>query len=246
MCIEDFMIDPLHQFKINPIINLHIGDLDLSFSNSSLAMVLAVFFIFLMFALGGKNKRIVPGKFQALIEISYKLITSMIDENIGTVGMKYFPFVFCIFFFILFGNLIGMVPFMFTFTSHIIVTFTLAMIVFCFVTLLGFVLHGTKFLSFFVPKGVPFILKPILVPIEILSYFSRPVSLSIRLFANMMAGHTILKVFAAFSVMLGMYGIAPLIVNIALTGFEILVACLQAYVFTILTCLYLNDAVHLH
>lgn len=240
------MIDPLHQFKISSIVDFHIGGVDLSFSNSALSMMLAVLAIFCFFSIGTRNRKIVPGKFQAFVEMAYKLVTSMLEENVGSAGIRYFPFVFSIFFFILFGNLLGMVPFMFTFTSHIIVTFTLAMIVFLFVTILGFVLHGVKFLEFFVPKGVPFFLKPILVPIELFSYFSRPVSLSIRLFANMMAGHTILKVFAAFSVMFGVLGVAPLLVNIALTGFEILVACLQAYVFSILTCLYLNDAVHLH
>ncbi len=240
------MIDPLHQFEIRPIIQFVANGIDLSFSNSAFSMLLALVCITAFFYFGLRNKKNVPGRFQSLVEISYNLVANMVKENVGSSGMKYFPFVLCIFFFVLFGNLIGMVPYMFTFTSHIVVTFALAMIVFVFVTLLGFCIHGVKFFSYFVPKGVPFILKPILVPIEILSYFSRPVSLSIRLFANMMAGHTILKVFAAFSVMLGVCGVVPAAVNVALTGFEILVACLQAYVFAILTCLYLHDAIHLH
>lgn len=240
------MIDPLHQFEIRPIIQFTPNGVDLSFSNSAFAMLLALVGITAFFFLGIRNKKNIPGRIQALVEISYNLVANMVMENVGSCGIKYFPFIFSIFFFVLFGNLIGMVPYMFTFTSHIVVTFALAMVVFLFVTLLGFCLHGMRFFSYFVPKGVPFILKPILVPIEVLSYFSRPVSLSIRLFANMMAGHTILKVFAAFSVMLGACGVVPVAVNIALTGFEILVACLQAYVFAILSCVYLHDAIYLH
>lgn len=239
-------MNPLHQFEINRLIDIKFGDIDLSFSNSSFAMVLAVICVFLLFYFGIKNAKIIPGRLQAISEMSYQMIASMLRENVGTTGMRYFPFVFSIFFFVLFGNLLGLIPYMFTYTSHIIVTFSLAMIVFIFITVLGFVLHGIKFLNYFVPSGVPCALKVLLVPIELISYFSKPVSLSVRLFANMMAGHTMMKVFASFCILLGVFGVAPMVVNIALTGFEMLIACLQAYVFTILTCLYINDAVNLH
>lgn len=239
-------MNPLHQFEIHRFVDIGFGDFDLSFSNSSLAMVLGVVCVFLLFYLGIKNSKIIPGRLQALAEMAYQLVASMLKDNVGTAGLKYFPFVFSVFFFVLFGNLLGLIPYMFTYTSHIIVTFSLAMIVFLFITVIGFVLHGAKFFGYFVPKGVPWPLLIILVPIELISYFSRPISLSVRLFANMMAGHAMMKVFASFCVLLGIFGIAPMVVNIALTGFEMLIACLQAYVFTVLTCLYINDAVHLH
>ena len=240
------MLDPLHQFVVQKIINFDIRGIDLSFTNSSLAVLTAVLGIYALFSIGIGQKRLVPNRMQALIEISYNLVASLIDSNIGEKGQRYFPFVFSIFFFILFGNLIGMIPYMFTYTSHIIVTFTLAMIVFMFVTLLGFVRHGLKFFSIFVPHGLPWYLFPVVAPIEMISYLSRPISLSVRLFANMMAGHTMMKVFAGFAAMLGVWGFAPIAVNIILTGFEIVIAMIQAYIFTILTCVYLNDAVNLH
>lgn len=191
--------------------------------------------------------RTIPNRLQALVEISYNLIAGMVNDNAGKEGMRFFPLIFSVFFFVLGGNLLGMIPYTFTYTSHIIVTFGLAMMVFLFVTILGFVIHGVHFFGFFVPKGVSIFLTPIIVPVEIISYLSRPVSLSIRLFANMMAGHTMLKVFAGFCVSLGVvYGIAPLAINILLTGFEIVISCLQAYIFTILSCIYLNDAIHMH
>ncbi len=239
-------MNPLHQFEIHRLVNIEFGNIDLSFSNSSFALILTVLCVFLLFYFGGKKGGVVPTRLQAVSEISYNMIASMLRDNVGKTGIKYFPFVFSVFFFVLFGNLLGLIPYMFTYTSHIIVTFSLAMIVFLFITLLGFALHGLSFFGLFAPKGIPTALKFLLVPIELISYFSKPISLSVRLFANMMAGHTMMKVFASFCVMLGIFGIAPMIVNIALTGFEILIACLQAYVFTVLTCLYINDAVNLH
>ncbi len=240
------MGDPLHQFTIVPLLHFDCFGLDLSFTNSSLAVVLAVLAVIAFFSFGLKEKKIIPGRFQALVEMSYSLVTGLINDHVGTVGLKYFPFVFSIFFFVLMGNLLGMVPYVFTYTSHIIVTFTLAMVVFLFVTLLGICLHGFHFFSLFMPKGVSIFLAPILVPIEMISYMSRPISLSVRLFANMMAGHTMMKVFAGFVAMLGILGVAPIAVNVILTGFEVIIAILQAYIFTVLTCVYLNDAVHLH
>jgi F-type H+-transporting ATPase subunit a len=240
------MIDPLHQFVVSPIFKMNICGVDLSFTNSSLSVVVATFLITLVFLIGLKRGGLVPNRAQALVELSYKLVTDLVDANVGTKGRKYFPFVFSVFLFVLFGNLLGMIPHMFTFTSHIIVTFTLALIVFLFVTILGIILHGFHFFTLFMPKGLPKFLAPLLIPIELISYLSRPISLSVRLFANMMAGHTMMKVFAGFAAMLGLFSVAPICINVILTGFEIAVAILQAYIFTILTCVYLNDAVHLH
>lgn len=237
---------PLQQFKIEPLVPLHFGHLDASFTNSSLLMVIAVVAITAFIVLGMSKAAIVPGRWQSLAELSYEFVADMVRENCGTAGMRYFPWVFSIFMFVLFGNLLGMIPYSFTFTSHIIVTFALALMVFLVVTLIGLFRHGLHFFTFFFPHGAPVVLAPLIVPIEILSYLSRPVSLSIRLFANMLAGHTMLAVFGGFTVALGLAGILPLAVNIGLILFEFLVAALQAYVFTILTCLYLKDAIELH
>jgi F-type H+-transporting ATPase subunit a len=178
--------------------------------------------------------------------MGYEFVANMIRDNVGTEGRRYFPFIFTLFMFIFAGNLIGMLPYSFTFTSHLIVTFALAATVFIGVTIVGFAKHGVKFFGFFLPAGVPWFLTWLIIPIEILSYLSRPVSLSLRLFANMTAGHTMMKVFAGFIMVLGLAGVAPLVMVVALTGLEIIIAFLQAYVFAILTCVYLNDALHLH
>ena len=240
------MADPIHQFEIKKIIPIEINNIDLSFTNSSLFMMLTVLFISIFLISSIKKKKIIPTRLQSVSEIFYEFIANMINDNIGNKGQKFFPLIFTLFTLILFGNLLGLLPYSFTFTSHIIVTFVMAMFIFLFVTLIGIMMHGFKFFGLFVPKGVPMAMLPLMVPIEIISYLSRPVSLSIRLFANMMAGHTMLKVFAGFIFSLGLFGIAPLIVDVALTAFEVLVAFLQAYVFTVLTCLYLNDAINLH
>lgn len=241
------MASPLHQFQIEPIVPIKIGNVDISFTNSSLLMVIAVISVSAFLMLGMRRHALVPGRFQSLAEISYEFVAGMIRDNVGSAGREFFPYIFSLFMFVLFGNLLGLLPYSFTFTSHIIVTAALALTVFIGVTIVGVVKHGVHFLSFFVPKGVPVALMPLMIPIEIISYLSRPVSLSIRLFANMMAGHTMLKVFAGFILTLGLLGgWAPLAMDVALIGFEVLVAFLQAYVFTVLTCLYLNDALHLH
>ena len=247
-------MDPLHQFQINPILQIVIGGYDLSFTNSALFMVIAVAAIYYLLVAGMKGRALVPGRLQSAAEMFYEFVANLVRDNAGHDARPYFPFVFSIFMFVLFGNMIGMIPYTFTFTSHIIVTFTLALTVFVFVTLLALIKHGMHFFSFFLPHGAPVWLAPILIPIEVISYVMRPVSLSIRLFANMMAGHTMLKVFAGFTVLmigglgsLGVLpGLLPMLLNVALTGFEFLVAFLQAYVFTILTCLYIRDALELH
>ena len=247
-------MDPLHQFQIQRYLPINIGGLDASFSNSALYMVITVALITGLIVYGMRGRALVPTRMQSLAELFYEFVANLVRDNAGPDARKYFPFVFSLFMFIMIGNLLGLIPGTFTFTSHIIVTFGLALTVFVFVTLLGLIKHGFHFFSLFMPSGVPMALAPILIPIEVLSYLSRPVSLSIRLFANMMAGHTMLKVFGGFSVLLGgalgglgyTVGILPLVINIALVGFEILVAMLQAYVFTILTCLYIRDALELH
>ena len=240
------MADPIHQFEIKELIPLELFEINISFTNSSLFMSLAIISVILLLLVSIKNQSLIPSRLQSISEIFYEFIANMISDNIGEKGHKFFPLIFTLFAFILFGNLLGMLPYTFTFTSHIIVTFVLAIFIFLFVTLLGIFIHGFKFFGLFVPKGVPMLMLPLMVPIEIISYLSRPISLSVRLFANMMAGHTMLKIFAGFVFSLGIFGVAPLIVTVALTALEVLIAFLQAYVFTILTCIYLNEAINLH
>ena len=237
---------PLDQFTIKPLVRLDVGGADLSFTNSSLAMLITVLSVSLFLVVGMRRGRLVPGRWQSMAEMSYEFVAGLLKETVGNEGRRYFPWIFTLFMFILFGNLLGMIPSAFTFTSHIVVTFAMALLVFLFVTLLAIFKHGIRFFSFFVPPGAPKLMWPLLIPIEVISYLSRPVSLSVRLFANMLAGHTLLKVFAGFVVALGAAGVVPLLFIVALTGLEILIAFLQAYVFTILTCLYINDALHLH
>ena len=240
--------NPMHQFevyKIGPEISL--GGLNLSFTNASLFMLLSSFLILSLLFFGTKKKTLIPSRIQLITELSYTFVAKMINDTAGSKAKSFFPFIFTLFMFVLFCNMVGMLPYSFTVTSHIIVTFVLAAIVFVGVTIIGFVKHGLKYLELFVPKGVPIVLLPLIVIIEIISYLSRPVSLSVRLFANMMAGHTMLKVFGGFVISLGLLGgWLPLSFSVALTGLEILVAFLQAYVFAILTCIYLNDALNLH
>ncbi len=237
---------PLSQFEIKRWVPIEIGDLDVSFTNSSTFMVLTVISVSVFLVLGMRHHSLVPGRWQSMAELSYVFIANLVKDTVGAEGRPYFPFIFTVFMFVLFGNLFGMLPYGFAFTSHIIVTFTMAFVVFLGVTLIALIKHRLRFFTFFMPPGVPMIMAPLLVPIEIISYLSRPISLSVRLFANMLAGHTLLKVFAGFVVTLGLFGVFPLAFVIALTALEIVIAFLQAFVFTILTCLYLNDALHLH
>jgi len=239
--------NPMHQFnvyRIGPEIKL--GNVDISFTNASLFMIISALTIISILFVGTKRKAIVPTKIQLLTELSYTLVSKMISDTAGSKAKPYFPFVFSLFMFVLFCNMLGMLPYSFTVTSHIIVTFALAAVIFVGVTIIGFVNHGAGYLKLFIPSGVPLFLLPLIVIIEIISYLSRPVSLSVRLFANMMAGHTMLKVFGGFVISLGILGgLLPLSFTVALTGLEILIAFLQAYVFAILTCIYLNDALNL-
>ena len=239
--------NPMQQFTVNKIgPEIKIAGVDLSFTNASLFMVISASLIVLFLYLGTKEK-IIPSKLQLITEMSYNFVAKMISDTAGSKAKPYFPFIFSLFMFVLLCNMVGMLPYSFTVTSHIIVTLIMALFIFIAVTIIGFIKHGFKYLSIFVPSGVPVILLPLITVIEIISYLSRPVSLSVRLFANMMAGHTMLKVFGGFVVSLGILGgWLPLSFSVALTGLEILVAFLQAYVFAILTCIYLNDALNLH
>ena len=237
---------PLAQFEIKQLIPMEIGNVDASFTNSSLMMVLTVLCVSAFLVLGMRKHAHVPGRWQSMAELSYIFIANLAKDTVGSEGRAYFPFIFTVFMFVLFGNLLCMMPYSFTFTSHIVVTFTMALFVFLGVTVIALIKHKMHFFTFFMPPGVPMYMAPLLIPIEIISYLSRPISLSVRLFANMLAGHTLLKVFAGFIISLGMFGVFPLVFVVALTGLEFVIAFLQAFVFAILTCLYLNDALHLH
>jgi F-type H+-transporting ATPase subunit a len=239
--------DPIKQFEIQTYIPLEIAGIDVSFTNASLWMMIAVITSIIMMSLATRRKDMVPGRMQVFGENMYQFVASMIRDNVGTQGHQFFPLIFTLFMIVLMGNMLGMIPYSFTYTSHIAVTMGLALSIFIMVTILGFVRHGLHFFSLFSPAGVPLALKPLIIPIEILSYLIRPITLSVRLFANMMAGHLMLKVFAGFSVAMGVgLGILPMFFNVALIGFEFLIAFLQAYVFTILSCIYLKDAIDLH
>lgn len=244
-------IDPIHQFNIEPLFTIgHIGKYTIAFTNSSLYMFLAVAVTAVLMLASGRQ--LVPGRFQSMAEISYEFIASTIRGNAGAEGMKFFPLIFTIFMFVCVSNLVGIIPYAFTVSSHLIVTFALAIMVFLTVVIYGFYKNGLKFLKIFVPSGIPIYILPLVVFIEIFSFFLRPISHSVRLFANMLAGHIALKVFAGFVAMLGVSlgaigwvgGIMPLALTVALTALELLVAFLQAYVFAILTVIYLNDAIH--
>jgi F-type H+-transporting ATPase subunit a len=241
---------PLEQFEIHPIMPISIGGLDVSFTNSALWMAIAVILVYGLVMLGSRHASVVPGRLQSLLEMSYEFIGDMVGSTVGKEGRRYFPFIFTLFMFILFGNALGMIPGSFTYTSHIIVTFSMAIFVVTAVTIIGIVRHGWHFFSFFAPSGCPIYVMPLLVPIEVLSYLIRPISLSVRLFVNMMAGHIMLKTFAGFIIALaGFYvvpAVAPLALTIGLSGLELAIAFLQAYVFTVLTCIYLQDCIHLH
>jgi F-type H+-transporting ATPase subunit a len=244
------MIDPIHQFNIDKIFTIgHIGNQEIAFTNSSAYMFGTVALISLLMI--GAGRKLVPGRLQSVAEISYEFVANTIRSSAGAEGMKFFPLVFSIFMFICVSNMIGIIPYTFTISSHIIVTAALALLVFFTVLVYGFYKNGLKFFKLFVPSGIPIAILPLVVLIEIISFLSRPISHSVRLFANMLAGHITLKVFASFVTMLGAMGLAgwagavlPLGLTVALTALELLVAFLQAYVFTILTCIYLNDAIH--
>ncbi len=246
------MIDPIEQFNIEKIFTIgHIGNQEIAFTNSSAYMFGTVALISLLMIGGVAGRQLVPGRFQSMAELSYEFVANTVRSTAGREGMKFFPFVFSIFMLVAVSNIVGIIPYAFTISSHIIVTAALALLVFITVLVYGFYKNGLKFFKLFVPSGVPIVILPLVVAIEVISFLSRPVSHSVRLFANMLAGHITLKVFASFITMLGAFGFAgwlgailPLALVVALTALELLVAFLQAYVFAILTCIYLNDAIH--
>jgi F-type H+-transporting ATPase subunit a len=246
------MADPIHQFEIHSLVPLgHIGGHEIAFTNSALYMGIVVLGITALLLGASAPRALVPGRLQSIAELSYEFVADTINSTAGKEGMKFFPFVFTIFMFVLVANCIGLIPYTFTVTTHIIITAALALMVFFTVIIYGFWKHGLHFFNLFVPKGIPIYILPLIVFIEVLSFLSRPISHSVRLFANMLAGHITLKVFASFITLLGGLGIfgifgatLPLALVVALTALELLVAFLQAYVFAILTCIYLNDAIH--
>ncbi len=242
------MASPLEQFKIKTIGSpITAGGIDLSFTNSALFMVLSVLLVISFLFLSTRKILLKPNKTQMLVESVYSMIMEMVGNNLGKKEeIKYFSIVFTIFLFILAGNLLGIIPYSFTFSSHIAVTFVMAFFVVLLTTIIGFYKHGFKFFGIFLPKGVPIAIAPLIIPIEIISYFSRVLSLSVRLFANMVAGHTMLKIFATFAASSGIIGILPLTMNVGLIGFEIFIAFIQSYIFAILTCVYLSDGVNMH
>ncbi len=249
MAAESIKIEPLEQFDLHRVL----GGLGVNFTQANLVMVAGALLVMALLYYGARPRAVVPGRLQAAAELAHDFIYRMAIDQIGPEGKRFFPFLFTLFFFVLMGNLLGLIPFVFTYTSHIAVTAALAIMVIVLVTIVALMEHGLQFFTYFFPAGAPIWLAPLIVPIEIISYLSRPVSLSIRLFANMVAGHVMFAVFATFIVMLGSIGVigmlgaaGPLAINVVLMGFELLVAALQAYVFAILTCIYLHDAVHLH
>lgn len=249
--MADGAIDPISQFEVKTFRELSLGGWDISITNAALFMLLATVLVIGFFFMASRKAELVPGRVQSLGEMSYEFIADMIRSTAGEDGLKYFPFVFSLFFFILAANLIGMWPYAFTTTSHIVVTGLLALIVFALVTILGIVKNGLGWLKLFAPSGVPLFVMPLLIPIEIISYFARPLTLAFRLFANMLAGHIMLKLLVSFAAMmagagaLGIIGSAAIVLlAVAITALEFLVAGLQAYVFAILTCVYLSDALH--
>jgi len=242
--------NPIEQFQITPLVDLKIAGVNVSFTNSSAMMVLAVVLITAFLTLSVRSRALVPGRWQSMAEVFYEFIANMLRDNVGAEGRRYFPFIFTLFMFVLFGNVLGLIPGGFAFTSHVIVTFGMAAVVFIGVTIIGFYRHGLHFLRMFFPEGAPLATAVILVPIELISYFSRPFSLAVRLFANMTVGHIILAVMGGFVVSLGTFYVLPGIVPFAFLGavtvLEVGIALLQAYVFTILSCIYLHDAIHMH
>lgn len=240
------MANPLEQFEIKSLLDVRVEGLNFSFTNSALFMIISLGVAYWLFRVAMANPSLIPSRLQSLYEIAYEFIRGIIDENVGPEGRRYLPIVFTVFLFILLGNVIGMIPGSFTYTSHIAVTFTMALAIVLGVTVIGIRRHGLHFFSLFAPAGVPVFIYPLLIPIEIISYLIRPISLSVRLAVNMTAGHIMLKSFAGFVVAMGVLGVLPLAVAVGLTGLELVIAFLQAYVFTVLSCLYLNDAIHLH
>jgi len=239
-------INALEQFEVRPIVPIHVGGVDVSFSNSALYMVAAVVVSTVFLSAAMSKRALIPGRLQSLAEMLYEFVAGMLKENVGDAGRKYFPLIFSIFMFVLCGNVLGQTPYSFTYTSHIIVTGALALGVIAMVTVVGFAKHGIGFVRTFLPSGAPALAGIVIVPIEVFSYFARAFSLSVRLAANMLVGHIMLAVVASFIAALGVLGFIPFAGIVGLGILELGIACLQAYIFTVLSCIYLHDALHLH
>ncbi len=240
------MQSPIHQFTIEPLIPIKLGGLDISFTNSALFMLIAIVLCSALLILSVRSRALVPGRWQSISELLYDFTANMVRDSVGSEGRRYFPFIFTLFLFLLFGNVLGQLPYTFLFTTHIIVTFGLAILIFVAVTIIGFARHGFHFFRMFFPHGAPALSAIILVPIELISYLSRPLSLSIRLAANMTVGHVIFALLGSFIILLKIAGIVPMAMLSGVILLEFGIAMLQAYVFTVLTCVYLNDAIHMH
>ena len=249
------MADPMHQFEVQKLFDLQVAGFDLSFTNASFYMLVSVALIIIFFGLAASRGKLIPSRSQSIAEIGYGFVANMVRSTAGEEGLKFFPFVFTLFFFVFFANMIGMVPYAFTTTSHLVVTGALALLVISIVIVYGLFKNGLKFFKLFAPSGAPFLIYFLLVPIEVVSFIARPITLALRLFANMLAGHIMLKLFATFAAqlfaaaiagtaLLGVVGVLAFTMGVALNALELLVAGLQAYIFAILTCVYLNDALH--
>ena len=238
------MQSPLEQFVIRPLFPhplFSIGGTDIYFTNSALAMAFGLILTLIIFMVGTSRKALVPGRLQSVAEMLYEFVANMVEDNTGHHARAFIPLVFTVFLVVLFGNVLGLIPYNFNYTGHIIITFSLAIFIFTIVVLVALAKHGIHFFALFLPPGVPIFLAPLVVPIEIISYIFRPISLSVRLFANMLAGHVMVQLFAGFAILLGVLGIFPMLFNVALLGLELIVALLQAYVFAVLTAIYLRD-----
>lgn len=240
------MSNPMEQFVIKPIIPIEVGGVDISFTNSALFMVLTVVVSTILFGLCLRNRSIVPSPAQSIPETIYEFIASLLKENVGVEGLKYFPFIFTLFLFVACGNLLGLLPYAFTFTSHLTAVGGLSLIALLFNVCIGIKKKKIRWLRTFMPKGIPFALAPLIIPIEMISFLSKPFSLTVRLVANMTVGHIMLKIIAGFVVALGVGGIVPILFNSCIVCFEIFIALLQAFIYTVLSCIYLGDALHEH
>ncbi len=246
------MADPMHQFQITPLIPIEVGGVDISFTNSALWVLIGAVLSIVIMGLAASRKSIVPGRIQLIGEEIYGFVEGMVTDNIGQKGKEYFPLVFTVFMIVAMGNMLGMIPYSFTYTSHLAVTASMALMIFAIVLLVGIIRHGFHFFSLFVPSDVPIWMMPLVVAIEIVSFISRPVTLSVRLFANMVAGHVLMKVIAGFAIMFASMGgvvilgsILPVAFNVVMIGFEFFIAFIQAYVFAVLTCIYLKDTIEI-
>ena len=240
------MANPMEQFLIKPIIPIEVGGVDISFTNSALFMSLAVVVSFVLFALCLRKRTLVPNAAQSVPEGVYEFVNNLLRENVGTDGLKYFPFVFTIFLFVAMGNVLGLLPYSFTFTSHLTAVGSLSLISLFFNVCIGIKKKKIGWLRTFLPRGIPVALAPLIIPIEMISFLSKPFSLTVRLVANMTVGHIMLKIIAGFVVSLGLFGIVPVLFNSAIVCFEIFISLLQAFIYTVLSCIYLRDAIHEH